>query len=187
MSFAKFDNSMQPTQVPKLNPDDEAILERYVKEHKHKSNQAYQALLRQSLSSFMQKTFTTVDPGATYLHNWHIDLMAEYLEACTEREITRLIINIPPRYMKSIAVSVAWPAWVIGHEPSSKFLCASYSEKLSLKHSVDCRLVLQSPWYRHLFPRSNSRVIKTKSLSLSPPAAGIGLQPVLVDCHRGRW
>ena len=119
----------------------------------HKSNQAYQALLRQSLSSFMQKAFTTVDPGATYLHNWHIDLMAEYLEACTEREITRLIINIPPRYMKSIAVSVAWPAWVIGHEPSSKFLCASYSEKLSLKHSVDCRLVLQSPWYRQLFPQ----------------------------------
>ena len=119
----------------------------------HKSNQAYQALLRQSLSSFIQKTFTTVDPGATYLHNWHIDLMAEYLEACTGREITRLIINIPPRYMKSIAVSVAWPAWVIGHEPSSKFLCASYSEKLSLKHSVDCRLVLQSPWYRQLFPQ----------------------------------
>ena len=48
---------------------------------------------------------------------------------------------------------MAWPAWVIGHEPSSKFLCASYSEKLSLKHSVDCRLVLQSPWYQQLFPQ----------------------------------
>ena len=123
------------------------------KRNKPKTAAVYQALLRQHLSSFVQKTFATVDPGAKYLHNWHIDLMAEYLEGCTHRDITRLIINIPPRYMKSIAVSVAWPAWVLGHDPSSKFLCASYSEKLSLKHSVDCRLVLQSPWYRQLFPQ----------------------------------
>ncbi len=112
----------------------------------------YDALMREDLSSFIQRTFATVDPGAEYCHNWHVDLIAEYLQACTARDIKRLVINIPPRYLKSIAVSVAWPAWVLGHDPSSKFLASSYSDKLALKHSVDCRLVVQSPWYRRAFP-----------------------------------
>ena len=77
--------------------------------------------MRQRLGAFTQKVFHTVDPGAPYLHNWHIDLIAEYLSACTRREIKRLLINMPPRYMKSISVSVAWPAWVIGNQPSPSF------------------------------------------------------------------
>jgi predicted phage terminase large subunit-like protein len=114
--------------------------------------EALDALLRTRLAAFTQKTFRTVDPGATYLHNWHIDLIAEYLEACTRREIKRLIINIPPRYLKSISVSVAWPAWLLGKNPSQRIIAASYSDRLSLKHSVDCRLVMQSEWYRRVFP-----------------------------------
>lgn len=114
--------------------------------------EAFDALLRLKLSAFIQKTFHTVSPGDEYLHNWHIDLIAEYLEACTRREIKRLIINMPPRYMKSIAVSVAWPAWLMGHNPSEKILAASYSSKLSIKHSLDCRLMLQSEWYQRVFP-----------------------------------
>lgn len=114
--------------------------------------EALDALLRTRLAAFTQKTFRTVDPGATYLHNWHIDLIAEYLEACTRREIKRLIINIPPRYLKSVSVTVAWPAWLLGKNPSQRIIAASYSDRLSLKHSVDCRLVMQSEWYRRLFP-----------------------------------
>jgi predicted phage terminase large subunit-like protein len=113
---------------------------------------ALDALLRTRLAAFTQKTFRTVDPGASYKHNWHIDLIAEYLEACTRREIKRLIINVPPRYLKSISVSVAWPAWLIGKKPSERIVAASYSDRLSLKHSVDCRLVMQSDWYRRVFP-----------------------------------
>lgn len=123
--------------------------------------QMFDALLRADLSSFIQKTFATVDPGTPYLHNWHVDLIAEYLTACTNRDITRLIVNIPPRYMKSISVSVAWPAWVIGHNPSAKFLASSYSEKLSLKHSVDTRLMIQSPTYRRVFP--NVQLVKDQN------------------------
>ncbi|MCE9567472.1 MAG: phage terminase large subunit [Planctomycetes bacterium] len=114
--------------------------------------EAFDALLRYRLAAFTRKTFATVDPGAAYKHNWHIDLISEYLEACTRREIKRLIINIPPRYMKSISVTVAWPAWLIGHNPSERIVAASYAELLSLKHSVDCRLVMQSEWYRRIFP-----------------------------------
>lgn len=114
--------------------------------------EALDALLRTRLAAFTQKTFRTVDPGAKYKRNWHIDLIAEYLEACTRREIKRLIINIPPRYLKSISVTVGWPAWLIGKNPSERIVAASYSDRLSLKHSVDCRLVMQSQWYRRVFP-----------------------------------
>lgn len=116
--------------------------------------EALDALLRLKLSAFIQKTFYTVSPADEYLHNWHIDLIAEYLEACTRREIKRLIINMPPRYMKSIAVSVAWAAWLLGKNPSERIMAASYSEMLSLKHSMDTRLVVQSDWYRRIFPNT---------------------------------
>ncbi|MFQ5985300.1 MAG: phage terminase large subunit [Alphaproteobacteria bacterium] len=111
------------------------------------------AVLRQDLSSFIAKVFETVDPGTPFLPNWHIDLIAEYLEACARGEVTRLVINLPPRHLKSICVSVAWPAWLLGRDPAAKIMAASYSQGLSLKHSLDCRLVVQSSWYRRIFPR----------------------------------
>ena len=116
------------------------------------SQREIDAILRSDLSSFVQKTFHTVDPGTPYSHNWHIDLIAEYLEACTRREIKRLIINIPPRYLKSIAVTVGWPAWLLGKDPSERIIAASYAHTLSLKHSIDTRLVIKSDWYNRIFP-----------------------------------
>jgi len=108
--------------------------------------------MRGNLSPFIKKTFETVDPGATYQHNWHIDVIAEFLEACHRREIKRGIINIPPGYLKSISVNVALPAWALGQDPSERIVSSSYSEALSMKHSVDCRLVIQSNWFKNTFP-----------------------------------
>jgi predicted phage terminase large subunit-like protein len=110
------------------------------------------AVLRQDLASFTAKAFHTVDPGTRYLDNWHIRLVCEHLEACARGEITRLVINVPPRHMKSICVSVAWPAWLMGHDPTARVMAASYSRALSVKHAQDCRLVVGAPWYRRIFP-----------------------------------
>ena len=66
--------------------------------------------------------------------------------------MSRLIINMPPRALKSICVSVAWPAWLLGHDPTSRIMAASYSSALALKHSLDCRRVITAPWYQSLFP-----------------------------------
>lgn len=107
--------------------------------------------VRNDLSSFIQKCFYTVNPGVEYLHNWHIDLIAEHLLACERGDIKRLIINVPPRYLKSLCVSVAWPAWLLGHDPSRRIIAASYAQNLSIKHSLDTRLVITSPWYKKAF------------------------------------
>lgn len=110
--------------------------------------------LRSSCSAFIKKAFETVDPGACYSHNWHIDAIAYYLEAIHSGECKRLIINIPPRFMKSIAVTIAFPAWVLGQNPSQQIGAASYSASLSTKHSADCRLIMESAWYKMAFPET---------------------------------
>ncbi|MEJ0009849.1 MAG: phage terminase large subunit [Alphaproteobacteria bacterium] len=101
---------------------------------------------------FLRRVVATVHPGALYKHNWHLAAIAEYLAACARGEITRLVINLPPRMLKSTLVSVAWPAWLMGQKPTSRLLVASYAQSLAVKHSTDCRLVMQSPWYRASFP-----------------------------------
>jgi len=103
------------------------------------------------LAPFIKYVFSIVDPGTLYKHNWHIDLIAEYLEAVTYGEIKRLILNIPPRSLKSICVSIAWTAWLLGRDPSEKILCGSYALALSQDLSVDTRTVIESPWYQLLF------------------------------------
>lgn len=110
------------------------------------------ARLREDFSYFLRRCFTSVDPSTSYLPNWHIDLVAEHLKACAEGRLTRLIINVPPRSLKSITVSVAWPAWLLGRDPSRRIIAASYSLSLALKHSLDCRLVLGEAWYARAFP-----------------------------------
>ena len=73
------------------------------------------AILRNDFPCFIRKTFQTINPGIAYEHNWHRDLICDYLNAIERGEIKRLIINIPPRTLKSVCVSVAWPAWLLGH------------------------------------------------------------------------
>lgn len=114
------------------------------------------AFCRRDLSAFIEKTFKIVSPGDKYSHNWHLEAISEFLMACTRREIKRGIINIPPRSLKSISCSVAWPAWLLGHNPAEKIMCASYSGALAIKHSVDCRFMIEHPWYQKTFP--NTRI-----------------------------
>src|SRR5271155_4556854 len=64
----------------------------------------------------------------------------------------RLILNLPPRTLKSFIASVALPAWLLGRKPSARIICASYSDELSTKFSRDCRALLETPFYRRVFP-----------------------------------
>ncbi len=112
----------------------------------------YDALLRQDLVSFIQKTFATVVPGTTYQHNWHIEAIAWHLQQVHLGRIKRLIITLPPRSLKSIITSVAYPAWLLGQDPSNHMICVSYSQNLSDKLALDCRAVIESDWYRRIFP-----------------------------------
>ncbi len=114
----------------------------------------YDAILRNDLASFIAKSFMTVDTSQKYLPNWHVDVIADYLQRAMRRDIKRLVITIPPRNLKSISASVAFVAWALGHDPRLRFITASYSSDLALKHARDCRSVMQCAWYRKAFPQT---------------------------------
>lgn len=105
-------------------------------------------LASRGLSEFIRQAWQVIEPETRYLHNWHIDAICEYLQAVDAGEVTRLLINCPPRYMKSITVSVMWPVWSWIRKPQSRWLFASYAANLSTQHSVDRRTIIQSDWYK---------------------------------------
>ena len=111
----------------------------------------YAVLLRARLGLFIERAFVHLNPETPYQPNWHIDLIAAKLEAVQAGTIRRLIVNVPPRSLKSLAVSVAFPAWLLGHDPAKEIICASYGQDLSDKFAGDCRNVMTSDWYERLF------------------------------------
>ncbi len=131
--------------------------------------------LRRDLVSFIHRSFQTVSPGEPYQHNWHIEAIAWHLKQCRERNIKRLIITLPPRGLKSICASVAFPAWALGRDPKLRIICASYSNELTAKHARDCRAVMASAWYRKLFPKSRINPKKNTELEFETTARGYRL------------
>jgi predicted phage terminase large subunit-like protein len=110
--------------------------------------------LETSLTDFHRGAWPRFDP-AVYQHNWHIEALAEHLEAVTRGHIKRLIITEPPRTMKSSLVSVSWPAWTWAQSqrgplsgPQVKFIGVAYSPKLAIRDATKTRRVLDSRWYQ---------------------------------------
>lgn len=133
------------------------------------------ALLRNDLTAFTQRCFQTVVPGQQFLSNWHVEAITFQLERCLRREIRRLIVTLPPRNLKSICASVAFPAYVLGHDPSRRVVCASYSQDLTAKHARDCRAVMESAWYRRIFPRTRLDPRKNTESEFETTARGYRL------------
>ena len=111
-----------------------------------------QALLRVDLRFFIRKVFATVSPGQTYLHNWHVDAIAHQLTRVRSGESRRLLINQPPRSLKSICVSVAYVAWLLGHDATRRIIVASYSGDFAAELHRRFRMVIDSQWYAAVFP-----------------------------------
>src|SRR6516164_1903276 len=116
------------------------------------SHREYDVILRADLGCFAERCFAQLNPQAVFLPNWHIEVIAAKLAAVREGKIRRLIINLPPRHLKSLMASIAFPAWCLGHDPSAQILCVSYAQDLADKLARDCRSIMMSPWYRRIFP-----------------------------------
>jgi len=116
------------------------------------TSREFLSLLRTDFCAFIEKSFNELNPHAEYLPNWHVEVMAAELEAVRFGYTKRLIINLPPRSLKSHAVSIAFTAWLLGHQPSAQIICASYGQDLAAKLSMDCRTLMSSRFYQQLFP-----------------------------------
>jgi predicted phage terminase large subunit-like protein len=110
-----------------------------------------------SLYEFYKRAWKFIDPSP-WRDSWAIDAMCEHLQAVVDGQIRRLILNCPPRIGKSNLTAVSFPAWTWAQPlksptsgPGVAFLHASYSNNLSLRDSVKCRRLIESPWYRSLW------------------------------------
>ena len=97
------------------------------------------AACRKDFASFVRKAFHVLNPSATFHMNWHICRIAYVLEQVRLGKIKRLIITVPPRSLKSMMCSIAFPAFVLGHDPSKRVIVASYSADLAIKYGNDFR------------------------------------------------
>lgn len=130
----------------------------------------YRAILREgckrSLATFVREAWHIVEPRAPYRHGWHIDAICEHLEAISNGEITRLLINVPPGTMKSLLTAVFWPAWEWGPRDDAdlRIIATSHNKDLATRDNVKCRRLIQSDWFQSLWPLglTSDQNVKTK-------------------------
>ena len=113
-----------------------------------------QRIAKNDLTTFIEGSFYTLNPQSAFVHSPHLEVIASKLEACRAGACRRLIINLPPRSLKSHSVTVAFVAYLLGHNPAEQIICVSYGQDLSEKHARDCRTLMNSPFYRCLFPNT---------------------------------
>ena len=142
------------------------------------------ALLRNDFETFLRKVFLTLNPGMEYIPGWHIVAIAHCLEEIYRGNVTQQIITMPPRYLKSTIVSVAYVAWVLGQDPTKRIICASYADDLAKKFSRDTRKIMESPWYKKVFPKT--RLDKITETELTTTMGGFRLATSVDGIATGR-
>ena len=120
---------------------------------------AYWAAVASDFKVFLMQAFTTLYPGTDFMDAWYIDAIVDALARCRRGELPRLIVNLPPRHLKSSIVTIAWPAYLLARDPTVRIVCVSYSDDLARAFAREFRRILDSAWYRRLFPQ----VVITKS------------------------
>ncbi|KAB2883317.1 MAG: phage terminase large subunit [Albidovulum sp.] len=160
------------------------------------ARQAADELSRASLFAFTWRVFDELHLGSgdSFIPNWHVQAICHELENLWRGENRRLVITVPPRHLKSIAAAVAFPAWLLGRDPSEKVIVASYGLDLARKHAEDFRRVVESDWYRRLFPRTRiaprgarQDEIRTtrgggrKAVSIGGAVTGFGADYIVID------
>jgi predicted phage terminase large subunit-like protein len=108
-------------------------------------------IYRQDLLAFIHRSFLELNPAQTFEYNWHLELIAQSLEDVAYGNCKRLIINVPPRHLKSHSASIAFPAWFLGHFPEKEVACVSYAQDFSDTLARNSRRLMDSAFYRALF------------------------------------
>jgi predicted phage terminase large subunit-like protein len=145
----------------------------------------------QSFPAFVRQAWPIVEPARALLPGWHLDVIAEHLEAFARGEIRRLIINQPPGTAKSIMGAVMLPAWIWTWRPEWRGLFASYSDTLARRDSLRTRNLVTSPWYRQAFgielvedrqdDFANQHTGRRMATSVSGRSTGFRANAVIVD------
>lgn len=110
------------------------------------------ALYRSHFPSFLRFAFRELHQGQKLVETPHIDILADHLVRVASGEITRLIINMPPRSLKSFSTSIALPAWLLGRDPTKQIISVAGTKALASDFELATRELIKSPRCRAVFP-----------------------------------
>lgn len=153
------------------------------------------AACRTSFPIFLVKVFGFLEPNEPPLQlAWYLKAICHVLMEAYNKSGSRWVINVPPRHLKSIAASVAFPAFILGLDPTRKIMVATYSLELARLHAGHCRSVMKSAWYRALFPNTiisdegdrMYEIVTTagggrKAVSVGGTVTGFGAHIIIID------
>lgn len=126
-----------------------------VRKKRHVKTEAFEpenvAMAVAHLKEFVGFAWPLVEPEEELKWNWHLDVLCEELESITRGETKRSLINIPPGTMKSLLVSVFWPAWEWASNPGLRYLTGSFSDALTIRDNLRLREIVGSGWYKECF------------------------------------
>jgi predicted phage terminase large subunit-like protein len=151
--------------------------------------------MRQNLELFLMRVFRELHADAPPLIlAWYLKAICHALTDACDTPGSRLVITVPPRHLKSVAASVALTAWLLGRDPTRRIMVATYSQDLARLHAGQCRQIMQTEWYRKLFPRTQiaddgNRVLELKTtlgggrkaVSVGGTVTGHGADIIIVD------
>jgi predicted phage terminase large subunit-like protein len=144
------------------------------------------AACRTDLVSFVRKSFHVLNPSAIFHMNWHICAIAHHLEQVRLGQIKRLMITVSPRSLKTLMCSVAFPAYILGHDPTKRLIVVSYGADLAIKHSNDFRAVVNSTEYRAIFPAMRISAMKNTQTEVVTTRNGFRLAMSVDGALTGR-
>lgn len=107
-----------------------------------------------SLSNFVRHAWSVIEPSTELKWGWALDAICLHLQAVSDGDITRLLMNVPPGSMKSLLTNVFWPSWEWGplNVPHMRFLSTAHKQDLAIRDNLKCRRLIKSDWYQSHWP-----------------------------------
>jgi predicted phage terminase large subunit-like protein len=155
---------------------------------------ALSALLRTDLLAFLERAFRDIDPRNRLLIVDYVELLTEALHDVAAERNRRLIINLPPRHLKSVLASIVFPAWLLGRDPRLRIAVVSHGQGLARDLALRTLRLVTSDWYADIFPETRLRSDRAGAMdfettegggryaaSLDTGVTGRGFDVIIVD------
>lgn len=141
----------------------------------HDVQRAVNAACRRDFQVMVERVFNTLDPAGDLERAPYVEVLCDHLARVARGEIKRLVITIPPRHLKTVAASIALPAWILGHDPSKRIISVTYNDRLAQDYAANFGKVMRSRWYAHVFPHTATSIVRDTATSLKTRQNGFRL------------
>ena len=133
---------------------------------------AFRAVLATDLLAFLERAFREIDPrGALHVADYVLYL-SDVLQHVADGKDSRVILSLPPRHLKSILASIVWPAWLLGQDPKLRIAVISHSQAFARDLSLKALRLIESDFYRDVFPRTRLRDDRRQAIDFETSQSG---------------